>query len=311
MTVTDDNGSFAIDTLKVIVNEIPNLDLGNDTLICVGENLTLNAGVFESYQWSTGVTTEELLVNDAGTYSLTVTNNICSAEDEILVSYSVPEIGLSEITPACEGEPLDVQINSFPSILWETGEASSQITINAALFSDDYLSVTVLDSLSCERTDSTLIILNPIPMVDFGNDTTILDTQNVVLDAYVGPGATYNWYNGATDSILTFYGYQGEGIYNVWLELTDINGCQTGDDIVITVDFYLGIRPQKLKSIDIYPNPTKGLVNMKLSEGNGQQYQLVDELSRVVLEGDLEVGRNVIDLKGLSKGTYFFDHRGA
>ncbi|MFN5629597.1 MAG: hypothetical protein ACK48W_09965, partial [Bacteroidota bacterium] len=63
------------------INNIDDLtvDLGTDVVQC-GGTLTLDAGnTGSNYFWSNGETTQTLTVNATGTYSVTVTNNGCSA----------------------------------------------------------------------------------------------------------------------------------------------------------------------------------------------------------------------------------------
>jgi hypothetical protein len=74
----------------VIVFYEPDVFLGNDTTILQGQSLVLDAGNPGSeYLWSTGETTQTIVVNTSGTYSVNVTNPCGSASDEIEVSVYV------------------------------------------------------------------------------------------------------------------------------------------------------------------------------------------------------------------------------
>src|SRR5690606_15796133 len=60
------------------INEIPLVDLGNDTVICPSATLTLDATAPASglsYLWNTGATTPTINVNTTGTYSVSVANS--------------------------------------------------------------------------------------------------------------------------------------------------------------------------------------------------------------------------------------------
>ena len=68
----------------------PEVFLGNDTTILQGQALVLDAGNPGSeYLWSTGATTQTIVVTTTGTYSVTVFNYCGSASDEIEVSVFV------------------------------------------------------------------------------------------------------------------------------------------------------------------------------------------------------------------------------
>ena len=64
--------------------ELPIANLGRDTILCYNTSLAIgsfNNGL--SYQWNTGETTQEIIINNSGTYRVTVTNECGEAIDEI------------------------------------------------------------------------------------------------------------------------------------------------------------------------------------------------------------------------------------
>jgi hypothetical protein len=83
------NGSiFIYDTIEVEAYPLPDLDLGNDTLICSGADLVLDAGIQDSYLWSDNSTTQTLTpdLSSAGNYdySVSVSNQYaCTSQDDI------------------------------------------------------------------------------------------------------------------------------------------------------------------------------------------------------------------------------------
>lgn len=88
VTVTD-GACSVVDSVEVSFYPSPVVDLGEDTVLTASQTLTLDAGTFASYQWSTGDTTQTLLVNTTGDYAVTVTDsNACIGSDTISVTYS-------------------------------------------------------------------------------------------------------------------------------------------------------------------------------------------------------------------------------
>src|SRR5690606_16276510 len=75
------------DTIQVILRKNPVVTLPDDTAICEGLSVTLNAGDDGiTYFWNTGATTQEITVNASGTYVVLVTNAAgCTAADTTLV----------------------------------------------------------------------------------------------------------------------------------------------------------------------------------------------------------------------------------
>ena len=67
--------------------ETPSVDLGSNGTYC--DELTLDAGnPGSNYVWSTGATTQEIVITESGTYSVSVTNPVtgCVATDDISVT---------------------------------------------------------------------------------------------------------------------------------------------------------------------------------------------------------------------------------
>jgi hypothetical protein len=83
----------------VVVNPPPFVFLGNDTAICQSCNITLDAGNPGSlYIWSTGETTQTILVSQPDTYSITITFDGCAFVDTIVVGLLTDVIGYNNIS---------------------------------------------------------------------------------------------------------------------------------------------------------------------------------------------------------------------
>lgn len=62
---------------NVVVEIMPDVDLGNDTTLCAGATLQLDAGAgFDEYLWSNMATTQTINVSNAGLYSVSVTSSL-------------------------------------------------------------------------------------------------------------------------------------------------------------------------------------------------------------------------------------------
>jgi len=92
VTVNDACGDTLIGSLMVIVSPSPNVSLGNDTSINIGDTLVLDGGggILLNYLWSDGSTNRYLEVDTAGTFWVEVTNlGGCKTSDTIVVSLGV------------------------------------------------------------------------------------------------------------------------------------------------------------------------------------------------------------------------------
>lgn len=98
VTVTENNCS-AITGANVVFEAAPIVDLGEDTTLCVGQNLILQAPTAESYLWQDGSTESTYRVLEVGEYVLEVSGTLedCSAMDVIRVDFEVCEEPVEEI----------------------------------------------------------------------------------------------------------------------------------------------------------------------------------------------------------------------
>lgn len=107
---------------------VPTVDLGNDTLICQGNSIMLNAGAGYHYQWQNMDTTQYIIVTYSDIYSVTVTNEFnCTAFDSKKVDVlAPPEVNLGQDTSLCVGKFLTLNSGDYPNIQWSTGSTQQQ-----------------------------------------------------------------------------------------------------------------------------------------------------------------------------------------
>ena len=96
------------DTASFTVNVFypPNVDFGNDTTLCQGETLTLDATTSNAtYLWQDSSTNPTFNVSQQGSYWVEVSVSNCSMADTIAVSYNtLPTVDLGNDTTLCQGE---------------------------------------------------------------------------------------------------------------------------------------------------------------------------------------------------------------
>ncbi len=168
VTVTDDHGCTGATDLQVdvILTENPNV-LGPQEL-CSGEIgvYTIEQN-FSSYSWSNGSTSESITLEDAGLYSVMVTNaQGCTSESsfELIIKDAVlPAIeGSLEI---CEGESTVLSLSDvYETYLWEDNSQSPTIDATEA----GTYAVTVTDDSGCTGTSAVRVsvITQGLTMID-------------------------------------------------------------------------------------------------------------------------------------------------
>jgi gliding motility-associated-like protein len=106
---TDINGCINSDTVNVALFPVPEVDIGNDTTLCEGELITLDAGsYFTSYTWWNNSGNQEVETTETGELWVYVTDtNSCTGGDSINIDrIQLPFVDLGADTTICE----DVEI---------------------------------------------------------------------------------------------------------------------------------------------------------------------------------------------------------
>ncbi|MDB5228749.1 MAG: domain containing protein [Bacteroidota bacterium] len=203
----------------------PIVNLGRDTAICQGANITLNATTANAtYLWSTAATSPTITVNTPATYSVRVTVNGCIGRDTIMVSQLNPPVAFSlgNDTTYC-GPFTRVLSTGNATTTWSTGTTGSQITVNQP---GTYIA-TITNTCGFKK-DTIVISQSTPPVVNLGRDTTICRGSSLTLNAST-PNATYLWSTGATSASISV---NLTGTYTVTVT---VNSCSASDAINVTV----------------------------------------------------------------------------
>lgn len=217
------------DTVVRIINAgIAGVELGNDTAVCGVSQYTLTPSLLGgsstySYQWQNGAVTPTFTATQSGLYWVDVTNNNngCKKRDSVhLLFRPRPQFSLGADVSKCGGQPalLTTPI-AGQSYLWSTGETGDSINVIAP--GAYWLQVTVDQ---CAGRDSINLVDHAYPNVQLGNDTTLCETNTLVLDAQ-NPGQQYKWQNSSTGQTYTV---RTPGKY--WVQVNN-NNCRAADTI--------------------------------------------------------------------------------
>ncbi len=222
--VTDHCGNQIADSVKINVLPAPDIDLGNDMVICTDDSFTLHAGPgYPNYLWYDGSTDSTLTIYGAGTYWVQVTSSFgCTSTDSINIQVFPPvQMSLGEDTLICEGSSITLSPGSgFNSYVWQDNSTSQTFTV----FTAGIYWVTVTDQNGCSASDSINIGFLPPPQIDLGDDFDLCEGEQQILTP--GPGfLSYVWQDGSTGENFTI---TQSGTY--WV--TVFNGCAEDTDSV-------------------------------------------------------------------------------
>lgn len=202
VVVSDTYGCSASQQLIVTKKNLPNVTIvASDNEVCEGTPVTLNAGWVSgySYQWSTGSTERQIVINSAGTYSLQVSANGCTAIDSTTITmHPLPDIVFSGDLAICKGNMATVYATApnASSFLWNTGSTVNNISV-LPMVNTNYW-VTAEDVFGCVNQDTVLVRVEDLPTPTIAGPDTICVGGSATLVA--SGGMSYLWDDGSTDA---------------------------------------------------------------------------------------------------------------
>lgn len=220
--VTGSCGSLR-DSVHLYYAESPTVDFGNDTVLCLGETLLLEAvNSNSSYLWHDNSIGSNFTVSQPGTYWLRVNSECGVVSDTIEVSYGPrPEVNLGADTSICAGEIVSLHASTAnATYLWQ--DASEDATLLVTEQGTYWVRVTA----GCgSDTDSIVVDVNSLPTVNLGQNTALCQEDSLLLNAST-TNASYLWQDNSAEP--TFMVRQ-PGMY--WVEVS--TDCGMAQDSVL------------------------------------------------------------------------------
>ncbi len=266
-------GNATVQTLQVTVAAVPTTPVitGTDTLCAFGtQTYSATSTGAATYNWSVssgGVITPSgasanIAWASAGTHTISVTaTNNCgnSAVATYVVRIGNPSVSLGPDTTDC-GQ-VQYTLSGFNSYLWSTGATTSQVTITQT----GTVGVTVTNNLGCQASDAVNVTITPGATLTLPATASDCDTATVTAP---GGFTTYNWSNGQNTTLGIF---TQDGTYT--LSVTDANGCNVSDDVVVTIfpEPATGIPGNASGCDTVVVTATAGYTNYVWSDGQTSQ----------------------------------------
>ena len=201
------NNCEVVQTQKVI-GYIPEPIISGPQFICIPNTIPLLCTTgYDSYKWNTGDTTSQLMVSQAGTYTVTVTDQGCVNEDVFELEDSIyVNITTSNIN-SCNGDSVTLFIqDEYDHVVWSTGETTNSIQVLAGTYWVEVAVFSTGGSL-CVESDTIVIGSSSITPVSVVGDSAVCGEEMSYWQV-VGTYDSYLWDNESTQQI-TFYDTPG------------------------------------------------------------------------------------------------------
>lgn len=246
LTVTNAYGCSDSDLVAVTVHPLPVANAGPDQAMCAGNSAQLNGSGGMSYLWSpaTGLSSAAIpnpVATPAVTtiYMLTVTDaNGCTDDDAVQViinpqpvANAGPDVGF------CQGGSVQLSGSGGTLCSWSPAAGLNDPTIwnpVAQPISTTTYQFSIVDANGCADTDYVVVSVLTLPVASAGPDVMICSGTSAQLNATGGVSYAWNPPTGLSNPNIAnpIVTPNDTTIYTV--TVTDVNGCQDTDDLVVT-----------------------------------------------------------------------------
>lgn len=218
VTITSDEGCSRVSE-SIFVRDVdpPTISVTNDGVICEGETarITVFGGSNPTYNWSTGETTQRILVTPptTETYSVTVTYNGCTFIEETtaIIEPDLPAEKVSNMLPPNGASGIDLPVN----FSWSPGENAGSYDLYVGLLNEELryirntsqIQTTYSGSLSFGNTYCWQVVsrscsgaegaASPIQCftLEFLPDLVVQNINTPTTTAFAGAEIVVNWQN--------------------------------------------------------------------------------------------------------------------
>ncbi len=307
VTGTDVNGCENSATIDATVYGLPTvIATAADDEVCDGEEITLTGEGATDYDWDMDVTDGEAFTQEVGTETYTVTgtdDNGCenTAEIDITVNELPTVTATASETEVCYGSEVTFAGGGATSYDWDMGVTDGEpVTMDT----EGTLTFTVVgtDDNGCQNTASINVDVADEIVVTYTTGDELMGTDGDI-DISVSGGVapyTFDWDNDGTGDFDDDEDLNDlpAGEYTVTVQ--DSNGCTT--TIEITVDSQVGINEANEITLNVYPNPTTGLVTV---EFDGRFTYALTNINGAVITQATAIDKEIISLENVARGVYF------
>ncbi|MDC0257895.1 T9SS type A sorting domain-containing protein, partial [Crocinitomicaceae bacterium] len=311
---------------RYLVNFLPEPDMGTESaVICAGDSVFIAGNFFSAPGTYLSVlpssltgcdSTVEVSIANLPVYDTQLTFELCQG-DSILAggSYQTASgVYVDSLTSQYFCDSIVTRSVTFLS------EYSTQLSYSicqgdSILFGGSYQTTagTYNDTLSavfgCDSILIQTLTLNGLPSVildAYSMDSICADGSPIQLPNVLPAGGIFSG-NGISGSEFDpeLTGLLGTSVLTY--TYTDTNGCANSDQTSIVVyDCYLGL-DELVNRVVIYPNPSKDIFHVEMSQHVEGKYRVVNELGQVVSSGTVSGKELELNLSNVDAGNYYLE----
>ena len=292
VVVDNSGGCITEDTITVTLNNIPVVLGGNDVLICneMAENINAftEADTFTWY-FNGDIYSDQSLnpsVSQEGNYTIVGIDTVtgCSNSDTVIVeAVTPPDIDLGADTILCQGESLELMVDSTGLVIWTRNGAFVTDQSSISITTPGLYRVQIISGMGCSGQDSIQVDIDIPPSISLPDSISFCEGNELNLTIDNAP-EFIKWYKDGQEIIEleneTDISLTETGVYIA--EVSNNNVCFQSDTLVLevaeTTNFNLG------EDLALCSSDTTQLVSPVMAETyqwyfNGQLFSNNDSIT--------------------------------
>ena len=217
---------------------------GVDGMICINDNVPLNASGGISFTWNADPTLScTNCPNPIATPTANTTYVVSSMNASGCVDYDTVEVVVNPlpgpvITPSgptsfCNGGSVILYASGFSAYEWNDLTSEDSIIVNA----NGTYTVTVTDSMGCQNSTNLSVTVFSLPIINAGNSTPYCSGGTDQLQATGTGSSTFVWTPSTNLDDNQISNPTTNAPISTWYYVTgtDINGCTGNDSVFVEV----------------------------------------------------------------------------
>ena len=231
----DDSQCEAIVEYPIKKKDFPVVTFIAPTTICEGEQLSIAVFGANTYEWSTGSKTNQMVTIPeyvgGNTYRLKASLNGCEIDTSVTVEVlEKPNVKIEGVNELCSGETLELTATGASTYVWSNGLYKDKLVTNPSI-TTTYQVTGIADNL-CRDSVEYKVIVNPLPKFSIISADEVCTGTELVARAS-GDATLYHWGFGSRDytnnSNTTFNDSEVRKLIEkptyIFVKGQDANGC--------------------------------------------------------------------------------------
>ncbi|MGZ4055049.1 MAG: T9SS type B sorting domain-containing protein [Bacteroidia bacterium] len=229
------------DTLKVVVDHLPNITVSGTTNICSGQSTSLTATGSSSYTWTGAIfaATSSITVSPlvSSIYYVTSASNLCGNDiDTVNVSVdNLVNINVSGPDSICNGQTITLSASGSPTYTWTGGisSASGSVSVSPSVTTAYYATGAL--NVCGSDTDTLIVHVENVPNITESGTTTICNGQSTTLTA--SGYSSYVW-SGASSATTASISVSPSNTSTYYVTASSLHCGTDVDTVIVSVNNY-------------------------------------------------------------------------